>query len=174
MLLAFSMLLGIYSALTASHQLVDHIPLQVNDGAAANPFLSSVSSKSVSERSYYATEFSPQADLDGYFTKKLYRSDRGVVFCGGPLIEADTFKLNACNARTYNSYNSWNSQMVVANTTKVSTKRYTDTKCQNLLRIEASTYTSGACVNGGDKVSLISSINAKLSTDLTAPRVTQV
>jgi outer membrane lipoprotein-sorting protein len=116
----------------------------------------------------------PTVFLDGYFTNKVYRSDRGVVFCGGPLIEADTFKLNACNARTYNSYNSWNSLMVVATSTTFYTRRYSDTKCQNLLRIEASTYTSGACVNGGDKVSLISSINAKLSTDLTAPRVTQV
>jgi hypothetical protein len=79
MLLAFSMLLGIYSTLLASGQLEDHIPIQVNHVAAANMFLASVFSKSVSEKSYHITQFSSQANLDGYLIISCYRSDRGVV-----------------------------------------------------------------------------------------------
>jgi hypothetical protein len=174
MLLAFSMLLGVYSTTTASLQLVDHVPFQLNDGAAVNPFLSSVSSKSVSERSYDMTEFSSQANLDGYVINSFYRSDRGVTFCGGPLIYADSYKMNTCKTVEFSYSYNYLSVMVVANSTAVFTKTYSDKKCQNLLRSQITTYTAGACVGGKDKTSFITSINTKISTDLTAPRVTRV
>jgi hypothetical protein len=174
MLLAFSMPLGIYSTDSASHQLEDYIPTKVNDVAAANPFLSSVSSNSASKRSYDIAEFNSQANLDGYMAFSYYRSDRGVVFCGGAFVYADTYKLNTCNAVafSYGGY-AFKSVMIVANSTTQSTRHYKDTKCQNLVDIDAATYTAGVCVTGGTDLSLITSISTKMSTDLTVPRVTR-
>jgi hypothetical protein len=168
-LLAFSLILGINSTSSVSHQLAD----QVNDGAAANPLLSSVSSKGVPERSYAIAEFSSQAVLDGYVIDSYYRSDRGVVFCGGSLIYANAYKLNACKAvSTY--YYDHSSEMVVANSTKITKMTYKDVKCQNLLRSTVTAYTAGVCVTGGDQMSLVTSVSTKMSTDLTAARVTRV
>ena len=172
MLLAFSMLLGIYSTVVASHELEDHIPTKVNDVAAANPFLLSVSSNSASKQSYVA-EFNSQADLDGYIASSYYRSDRGVVFCGGAFVYADTNKLNACRTVAFSYFYNYRSVMVVANSTTSSTRYYSDTKCQKLLKTDAATYTAGACVEGGTQLSKIVSISTKMSTDLTVPRVTR-
>ena len=115
----------------------------------------------------------PTVFLDGYMTYKYYRSDRGVVICSGPLVYANTYKLNACKTVAFSYGYSYRSVMLVATSTTTYTRRYSDTKCQKLLQIEAETYTAGTCVEGGDKLSLIASINTKISTDLTAPRVTR-
>lgn len=115
----------------------------------------------------------PTVFLDGYVAFSYYRSDRGVVYCGGALVNVDTNKLNACRAVAFSYYYDYRSVMVVATSTTVYSRYYTDTKCQNLLVIEAATYTAGACVEGGTQLSLIVSISTKMSTDLTVPRVTR-
>ena len=116
----------------------------------------------------------PTVFLDGYIAFNYYRSDRGVVYCKGAFVYADTYKLNTCNAVSfsYGGY-SFKSVMVVATSTIQFTRYYTDTKCQNLLEIDAATYTAGVCVDGGTELSLITSISTKMSTDLTVPRVTR-
>jgi hypothetical protein len=115
----------------------------------------------------------PTVFLDGYITYTYYRSDQGVVFCGGSLIYANTYKLNACKAvSTY--YFNYGSKMEVATATTTYTRRYSDSKCQNLIRTEAENYAAGVCVTGGDQMSLVTSVSTKMSTDLTAARVTRV
>jgi hypothetical protein len=116
----------------------------------------------------------PTVFLDGYMAFSYYRSDRGVVFCGGAFVYADTYKLNTCNAVAF-SYGGYGfkSVMIVATSTTQFTRYYADTKCQNLVDIDAATYTAGVCVTGGTDLSLITSISTKMSTDLTVPRVTR-
>ena len=115
----------------------------------------------------------PTVFLDGYLAFSYYRSDRGVVFCGGAFVYADTNKLNACRTVAFSYGYDYRSVMVVANSTTSSTRYYTDTKCQKLLKTDAATYTAGACVEGGTQLSKIVSISTKMSTDLTVPRVTR-
>jgi hypothetical protein len=115
----------------------------------------------------------PTVFLDGYVAFSYYRSDRGVVYCGGALVNANTKKLNACRAVAFSYGYDYRSVMEVATSTTYYTRYYSDTKCQNLLVIEAATYTAGACVEGGTQLSLIVSISTKMSTDLTVPRVTR-
>jgi hypothetical protein len=115
----------------------------------------------------------PTVFLDGYVAFSYYRSDRGVVYCEGGFLYTDTYKLNACRAVAFSYGYDYRSVMVVATSTISYTRYYSDTKCQNLLVIEAATYTAGVCVNGGTQLSLIVSISTKLSTDLTALRVTR-
>ena len=116
----------------------------------------------------------PTVFLGGYVAFSYYRSDRGVVYCEGAFVYADTEKLNACRAVAYSYFNGvYRSLMVVATSTTYFTRFYSDTKCQNLLKTEARTYTAGVCVDGGTELSLITSISTKMSTDLTVPRVTR-
>ena len=115
----------------------------------------------------------PTVFLDGYLAFSYYRSDRGVVFCGGALVNADTYKLNACRIIAQDYTVDPRSAMVVATSTTYYVRYYSDTKCQNLLKIQATTYTAGVCVDGGTQLSLIVSISTKMSTDLTVPRVTR-
>ena len=115
----------------------------------------------------------PTVFLDGYLAFSYYRSDRGVVFCGGALVNADTYKLNVCRTVSTSYSYTFRSLMEVATSTTSYTRYYTDTKCQNLLKTEAATYTAGVCVGGESQVSLIVSISTKMSTDLTVPRVTR-
>ena len=115
----------------------------------------------------------PTVFLDGYVAFSYYRSDRGVVYCEGGFLYTDTYKLNACRAVAFSYFYNYRSIMEVATSTTYYTRYYSDTKCQNLLVIEAETYTAGVCVNGGTQLSKIVSISTKLSTDLTALRVTR-
>ena len=112
----------------------------------------------------------PTVFLDGYAASSYYRSDRGVILCN-TFVSATTEKLNACRAITHLSW-SHNSIMVVATATHIFTRRYTDSKCQNLLKTAVIVYTAGLCVESSDRTSMIRSVTAKISTDLTAPRVT--
>jgi hypothetical protein len=116
----------------------------------------------------------PTVFLDGYLTFKYYRSDRGVTICNGPLVSAATYKMNTCKTVEFSYSYNYLSVMVVSTGTTFYSRFYTDKKCQNLLRIDANTYAAGVCVEGGDKLSMIASINTKISTDLTALRVTRV
>ena len=166
-LLFFSALLSSFLTLSTSSKLNDH---HIDDNKAAELLSAPSIFTTRTERTFDNYGISSKAISEGYVTYSYYRSDRGVISCGN-FVYASTTKLNTCQA-IKNTYYSDSSLMTVANGTTIVVTKYSDSKCQNRFKSSATAYAAGLCVESSDRTSMIRSVTAKISTDLTAPRVT--